>query len=152
MIDIHLLELPVPLAGRAQQHVDELLREFALIQASTDDQHHVPARLLELMATLTRQFEGVNDAARERLEAAVARRDQVIADHVLTLPPEASPASAALGALLDECDDYCSAGKDLLTLATPPDLLLYRRWYLDQVIDQLDGAAPVSWPDYRARA
>jgi hypothetical protein len=154
-VDVHLLELPVPLAGRAQQHVEELMREFALVHASAagpagDSHRLVPARLLELVDSLAVRFAGVNDDARERLEAAIARGDRVIADHVLTLPPEAAAASEALGAMLDECDVYCAAGKDLLTLATPPDLRAYRRWYLDEIVAQLAGGAPTSWPAYAA--
>lgn len=153
-VEIHILELPVPLAARAQQHVDELMREFALIQSGTpepadSDHPAVPARLLELVDTLTTRFAGVNDDARDRLEAAIDRGDEVIADHVLLLPPEAAPASEALGAMLDECDAYCAGGKDLLTLATPPDLLAYRRWYLSEVVAQLGGASPCPWPAYQ---
>ena len=146
---IHLLALPVAIAARAQQHVDELIREFTLISASTtdDDDRHVPRRLMELVDVLTRQFAGINDEPRERLEAAIARGDRVIEDHVLELPPEAAPASQALGAILDEADEYCRRGQHLLTLSTPEDCLAYRRWYLAEVIDQLAGAKPTPWPE-----
>ncbi len=154
LVEVHVLELPVPLAARAQQHVEELLREFALIQAGAahldGSSLHVPRRLMELVQTLTARFAGVNDAARDRLDAAIVRGDAVIADHVLTLPPEAGPASVALGAMLDECDAWCRQGKDLLTLATPPQLLAYRRWYLAEVVTQLDGGPATSWPDFLA--
>ena len=146
---VHLLALPVPIAAKAQQHFDELLREFALMQGGSHDEGHaaVPRRLLEIVDRLTKQFAAVNDAARERLEAAVARGDQAIDDHVLELPAEAGPASSALGDILDEADEYCRQGKHLLTLATPPDCLAYRRWYLSEVIEQLQGAAPTPWPE-----
>lgn len=149
---VHLLELPVELAGRAQQHVDELLREFALIHASEqespDDDRHIPRRLIRLMDTLTEQFGGIGDDARLRLEAAIARKDEVIADHVLELPREAGPASKALGDMLDEADEYCRRGQHLLTLSTPQECLDYRRWYLTQVIEQLEGRPPTAWPEY----
>lgn len=148
-VEVHLLQLPVPLAAAAQEHVDELMREFALIQGGSaqeeGDHAAVPARLLELVDTLTTRFAGVNDAARDRLEAAIERGDRVLDDHVLVLPTEAAAASQALGDMLDECDAYCASGKDLLTLATPPDLLAYRRWYLDEVVAQLGGARPKPW-------
>lgn len=153
LVEVHLLELPVEVAGRAQQHVDELLREFALIHtgvAQPADVEHapVPARLLVLVDALTDQFAGVSDDARDRLDAAIDRGDHVIADHLLTLPPEAAPASQVLGAMLDECDDYCASGDDLLTLATPPDLRDYRRWYLTEVAVQLGGGSPTPWPAF----
>lgn len=140
------MALPLPVAAKAQQHFDELLREFALMQGS-DDEQHVPRRLLEIVDRLTKQFAGVNDDARARLDAAIASGHPVIDDHVLELPPEAGPASSALGDVLDEADEYCRQGKHLLTLATPPDCLAYRRWYLSEVIGQLEGAAPTPWPE-----
>lgn len=145
-VAVHLLALPVPIAAKAQQHVDELLRDFALMQGS-DEERHVPRRLLDIVDRLTKQFAEVSDDARSRLEASLARGDKVIDDHVLELPPEAGPASQALGDILDEADEYCRQGRHLLTLATPPDCLTYRRWYLSEVIGQLAGAAPTPWPE-----
>ena len=149
LVTVHLLELPVPLAARSRQWFDELLREFALMSAGAADGHeglHVPRRLMQMVDTLTAQFATVSDPPRERLEDAIDRGDEVIADHVLELPVQAAPATRALGDLLDEADRYCRQGQHLLTLATPDDLLPYRRWYLGEVEDQLGGAAPTPWP------
>jgi hypothetical protein len=147
---VHLLGLPVPLAAKAQQHAEELIREFALIAAGEGEaaaEHHAPARLMQLVDSLTSRFAGRNTAADERLAAAIDRGDVRIDDHVLELPPEAADASRALGEMLDEADAYCARGKHLLTLATPPDCLAYRRWYLGQVVSQLAGGTPVAWSD-----
>lgn len=155
LVPVHLLELPVPLAVQAQQHVEELMREFALITGGRDSgeaHHHVPRRLLQLVDVLTEQFAGVNNDASERLAKAIDSGVQVIDDHVLELPAEAGPASTALGVMLDEADDYCRSGQDLLTLATPDECVAYRRWYLTQVVEQLDGKPAVSWPDFLAGA
>jgi hypothetical protein len=149
LVDVHLLELPVALAASVQEHFAELMREFALIASGSerdDPEHHVPARLTELIDTLVQQFGGTNNEADERLADAIDRGDETIADHVLHLPPEAGPASKALGDLIDEADEYCRRGQHLLTLATPPDRTAYRHWYLDQVVSQLRGEAPVPWP------
>ena len=151
VVPVHLLQLPVPLAARSRQWFDELLREFALISAGATDGHdgpHVPRRLMQMVDELTTRFAGVSDEPQERLDAATARGDQVIPDHLLELPVEAAPAVVDLGALLDEADRYCRQGRHLLTLATPEDLLLYRRWYLSEIVEQLAGAAPVPWPAY----
>ena len=149
---MHLLLLPVPVAARARQQFEELTREFALMHAGAADGHgaEVPRRLMDMVEVLTTRFAGLNDDARERLDAAIDRGDEVIEDHVMSMPPEAGPASRALGDMLDEADDFCRQGRHLLTLATPPDLVAYRRWYLGEVADQLVGAAPTSWPQYRA--
>ena len=152
LLTVHLLQLPVPLAGRSRQWFEELMREFSLISASAadeDDHPHVPRRLMAMVDALTARFAAVQDEPRERLEAAIDRGQLVIEDHVLQLPVEAAPATRALGEMLDEADRYCRQGRHLLTLATPDDLLAYRRWYLGQIADQLEGAAPVAWPDAR---
>lgn len=157
LVQTHLLELPVPLAAKAQEHFQELLREFTLIatDASTDggqDGEHVPARLLQLVDVLTQQFGGMNTAAEDRLEDAIAQGRPVIEDHVLEVPPAAGPAAQALGAMIDEAEEYCRQGQHLLTLAAPPELVAYRHWYLEQVVSQLDGQPPVPWPRYAETA
>lgn len=157
LVTVHLLELPVPLAGRSRQWFEELMREFSLIAAAAADGHdadgadglHVPRRLMQMVDMLTARFAAAHDAPRERLEDAIDRGLLVIPDHVMQLPVEAAPATRALGDMLDEADRYCRQGRHLLTLATPADLLAYRRWYLGQIADQLEGAAPVAWPDAR---
>jgi hypothetical protein len=51
--------------------------------------------------------------------------------------------------MLDEADEYCRRGEHLLTLETPPELVRFRRWYLQEFVNQIAGAAPEPWPDYR---
>jgi hypothetical protein len=150
LVTVHLLALPVPLASRSQQHFEELMREFVLIAAGHQHghvDHAVPARLKNLVETLVQQFGAVAGDAEERLADAIDRGDQVIDDHVLTVPATAGPAAQALGDLVDEADEYCRRGQHLLTLSTPADCVAYRRWYLGQLITQLQGAAPVAWTD-----
>jgi hypothetical protein len=150
LVAVHLLALPVPLAARSQQHFEELMREFVLIAAGHEQgqtEHEVPARLMNLVQALVQQFGAVAGAAEERLADAIDRGDQVIEDHVLEVPPAAGPAAEALGDLIDEADEYCRRGQHLLTLATPADCVAYRRWYLSQLISQIQGAAPIAWPD-----
>jgi hypothetical protein len=151
---VHLLELPVPLAARARQWFEELMREFALIHAGAADHERpeVPGRLMSLVDLLVAQFSGLNDDARNRLEDAIDRGDQVIADHVVEMPKEAGAAAQALGAMMDEAEAFCRQGRHLLTLAEPPAVLAYRRWYLEEIVAQLAGAAPTPWSQYRAAA
>lgn len=147
LVEIHLLDLPVPLAARARQHFEELTREFALMQSRQreDPDHQVPRELLALVATLTERFAGAATDAERRLDDAIEQGVDVLADHVLVLPPAAGPASAALDTMIDRADDYCRGGDHLLTLATPPDCVAYRRWYLGEVVGQLSGRPPVPW-------
>jgi hypothetical protein len=149
LVPVHLLELPVPLAAKSRQHFEEPMREFALIAAgvdAADPTHHVPARLMRLVDTLVARFGGVTDEAEQRLDDAIDRGDGVIADHTLTVPAEAGTASQVLNDLIDEADEYCRRGQHLLTLASPPECVAYRRWYLGEVTGQIAGAAPTPWP------
>jgi hypothetical protein len=150
LVEVHLLQLPVPLWSKAQQLNDELLREFALaaLQSDDDADHHLPARLTTLMDVLTTQFDGVSSAQQEQLAAAAAAGQEVIDDLVFRVPAEAAPASRMLGDMLDEADEYCREGQHLLTLAAPEDVVRFRRWYLMAFIDQCGGAAPVPWPEF----
>jgi hypothetical protein len=153
---VRLLQLPVQVWAASQEHHDELLREFALMtvgQSSPEGQPPaVPVRLLQLVERLTASFGGTGDEQREQLFAAAARGEQVVDELEFVLPAAVGPAAAQLEQLLDEADEYCSAGQHLLTLATPRELRLFRTWYLRQVQDQVAGTPPVPWPDYVAAA
>lgn len=150
LLEVRLLQVPVPLWSQAQQVTDELLREFALAasQADDDDHRHLPTRLTMLMNTLTQRFEGVSTEQERQLMDAAAAGDEVIDELVFRVPAEAGPASQALGDMLDEADVYCQEGQHLLTLAAPEDVVRFRRWYLWSFIDQVSGGKPVAWPDY----
>ncbi|MDX6197153.1 MAG: hypothetical protein QOJ79_304 [Actinomycetota bacterium] len=151
LYQVRVRQLPVRVWSRSQEQHDALMREFALMSVPTDEserQRHVPTRLSELIDTLTADFEGVATEQEQQLFDAAAADIEVIDELVYTLPRAVVPASKALGAMLDEADDYCRQGKHLLTLAADQELVRFRRWYLDQFIDQADGKPPVAWPDY----
>lgn len=156
VVDVHMLRMPVQIWAASQEHHDELLREFSLMTVGLEDESTtsapVPLRLLRLVQQLTTRFAGTSDAQREQLFAAAVQGQEEIDDLVYRLPTAAAPAARELGSMLDEADEYCRTGRHLLTLATPDEIRLFRRWYLGQVVGQLDGAAPVPWPDYRATA
>ena len=149
LVEVKLLGLPVAIAGRAQEHFDELSREFLhLANADEDVRRDVPGRLLALSEDLRARFSAFADENTRLLDEAVARGDETI-DLTYRVPAEVGPAARELGDLIDEADRYCQAGEYLLTLCTPPEALTYRQWYLAQFIDQLAGAAPVAYDDWR---
>jgi hypothetical protein len=150
LVEVHLLGVPVAVWAKTQEHVDELIREFTLLAASLRQagaHQEVPVRLIELIEVLTHRYSGLTAAQESRLNDAA---DKGIADIdlVFWVPVEAAEAGAHLGALLDEADEYCRAGQHLLTLATPPELVRFRNWYLDAFTDQLAGKPPTAWADY----
>jgi hypothetical protein len=144
---VRLLGIPLKLHARATEHGEELQREFALIaqgRERSDNRTDMPRRLLSLIATLQGDYSAFTGEQEDLLENAI-RSGQSTLDLTFRVPAGAAEAAAALEALLDEADDYCREGKHLLTLATPSDLLAYRRWYLREFVDQIRGAAPKPW-------
>lgn len=144
LVEVRLLELPLNLLAESQERGDELGREFSHIADS--DSEGVPARLTALSQQLTGRYAESVRPAQEQIDAAIARGDDTI-DVTFTVPRHASAAATQLWALLEEADEFCRAG-DMLTLASTPEMLQLRHWYLGQFIDQLAGADPVSWTDF----
>lgn len=144
-----LRQLPVPLWLAHQQHTEELLREFTLISTGRERDHeqHTPSRLIALVETLRERY-GAGSEERAARVLAAAEQGILEMDLEMELPTAAAEGVSALVDLLDEADDYCRQGQHLLTLATPPQLVLFRRWYLTEVAEQLRGAAPVPWPSH----
>jgi len=148
---VRLVALPLDVMARAQEQHEGLLREFALIanpHPNTD--YDVPRRLLDVATALRERFAAFTAEPNALIQRAMQRGDRSI-DTQMQLPAEAREAALSLAALLEEADDYCRKG-ELLTLATPPELVTFRRWYLGQIVDQIEGAAPVAWPTWRAAA
>ncbi len=150
LVTIRIVGLPVPVQLQASEHADELMREFALIAASEADgggPADIPARLTAVVAELRGRFSGFTLRPEAELADAAARGVDII-DLEYQLPAAAVEAAADLGALLDEADEFCRAG-DLLTLATPPAALAYRRWFLSEFARQAVGKAPTAWSDWK---
>ena len=143
LYQVHIVQLPVAVFRRASEQSDELLREFALIRE--EGSSHIPARLLALVDELRARFAGFSTEPTAALEAALERDDETI-DLVYSVPAATREAVIELSKLLDEADDFCRAG-ELLTLATSPEGLTFRRWFLDEFVRQIDGEPPRPWAD-----
>jgi len=142
---IRMLDIPVAVHARAVEHQAELQREFQLILIARQDRDvDVPQRLLELVEVVNSQFQGLSGPQTAELDAAIARGDDRL-DLDYHLPAAVAGASIALNSILDECDEYCRRGDALLTLATPPEALAYRRWFLGEFVAQSRGEAPLPW-------
>jgi hypothetical protein len=147
LVTVRLLGLPLTVHARAQEHGEEPQREFVLIAGQlqhAEDGSSLPRRLLDLIEALQGRYSGFTADQEDALEAAMAAGEAAM-DLTFRVPPDAAEAAVALGAMLDEADEYCREGKHLLTLATPPDLVAYRRWYLDEFVRQIAGEPPRPW-------
>jgi len=103
--------------------------------------------LLRLIEALTAEFEGASSEPDRLRDEAIERGEKVVAELVLHLPAAAAGACADLSHLCDEADEFCRQGDMLLTLATPPEAVVFRRWYLGEVTAQLNGLPALAWPD-----
>ncbi len=154
LVAVEVRQIPVPIWARTQEHIDELLREFTFIAAQLHErpeESQVPVRLVKLVEELTEQYGGLNTDQENRLaDAAEAGVAEI--DLTYRIPAEAATASRRLVEMLDEADAYCQAGVHLLTLASPPDLVRFRSWFLEEFINQVAGAPPTPYPEYQGRA
>jgi hypothetical protein len=148
--EVHMVGVPVELAHAAQQHFDELSREFLHLSNSEESvRDDVPGRLLAVSDALRARFSSFSEANSALIDEAIARGDARL-DLTYRIPVEAADAAEQLAELLDEADRYCATGDYLLTLRTPPGALAYRQWYLGQFVGQLRGADPVAFDDWAA--
>jgi len=143
---IHIRGLPVPLHAQSQAHGDELMREFRLLaeQMRQEGTHGLPGRLVELVNGLEGQYSTFTEAQEDAIDTATAAGDETI-ELTYELPAQIGDGILALGAILDEVDEMCRQGQYLLTLATPPDLVAYRHWFLEEFTRQIAGEEPVAW-------
>jgi hypothetical protein len=144
-IEVRLVGYPVDVHQRAQEHHDGLLREFQLLDTASDE---LPARLLDLVKEFTATYASSTGAADEVRDAAIAR-GEVSVDLVYYAPRAGATDALRMARLLDDADAYCRSGQHLLSLASPPDVAEFRRWYFGEFIRQLNGEPPTPWEDFK---
>lgn len=145
--EVRILRYPLEVHQRATEAFEGLRREFQLIALRGPEAEDVPERLLRLVDALATEYEGLNVEADNAREEAVARGDTEIPELVFRAPPGVAEACIALSQMVDEADEFCRQGDVLLTLASPPEAVVFRRWYLGEFVAQLRGEPPLAWPD-----
>jgi hypothetical protein len=109
----------------------------------------VPIQLLELVDELQSEYQGTGgEQGRQLAQAASAGIESL--DLIYSVPPGVATACRHLNEALDAADRFCTDGEHLLSLAAPPDVLEFRRWYLNEFVAQIEGRPPTSWPSSRA--
>ncbi|MCU1676337.1 MAG: hypothetical protein JWM93_1095, partial [Frankiales bacterium] len=146
LVEVRILELPVPLRERATEHSEELLREMTLIsqQLSDDRAGALPSRLLQLVAEVRSNFAIFTTSANHVLEQAAEQGVPVIGEIVYNVPVSTGDYCRHLIDIVEETDQYCRDGEHLLTLATPPEVLAYLRWILGEFVRQTQGEPALS--------
>ncbi len=136
-------DVPTDLLIEAKAHMDNLVREFSLAKPAGGSAE-LPEHYMRLIETVVDTFSDARDAIKRQALAAAAlgqRRTRL----TLRLPLSAADAGEAYLAALDEADTYSRAAR-LLTLETQPDHRLFRRWYVEAVIQQLRELAAGGTP------
>jgi serine phosphatase RsbU (regulator of sigma subunit)/anti-sigma regulatory factor (Ser/Thr protein kinase) len=134
---IELGSVPTDLLIAAKAQIDNLVREFTLAEtgASTTSGKQVPPQLRELVDTVVHGFATARSMIKRQALAASARgAPETLL--TLTLPLSAADAGERYLEALEEADRYANAAQ-LLTLATPPVHRIFRRWYVEALVDQL---------------
>lgn len=143
LVEVRILHIPLDVHRITAEHQDGLQREFAMI-AETADRESVPVRLFALIDELNASFQAFGAGAQAQLEEAVEQGATTI-DLVYRIPAAVSVGAQRLVDMLDEVDDFCRRGEDLLTLVSPPVVVAYREWFLGEFIRQVEGEPPQPW-------
>ena len=142
---IRLLNYPVRLGALQQEHLDEVTREFMLLSLSRPEaREQVPGRLLELVEVLTARYAAELEAPRQVREQALLAGEEHI-DLVYPALPDVGAAVQAWQSMMREVDAYCRED-ELLSLATPPEVVRLQQWIVAEFVGQLAGATPTPWP------
>ena len=145
IVVVRLLRFPLDVYQRSTEQFEGLKREFTLL--ALGQSNDIPRRLVELVESLTAEYADTVSAADRAREEAIARGQREIAELLYEAPRAAAGGAIALSRMLDEADNFCREGDLLLSLATPEDMLAFRRWYLGEFVAQAAGLPPLAWPD-----
>lgn len=124
----------------SEQHQAELLREFQLISlsASAEDlERQLPGRLAALIVETLADYTAVQNTNLERTHDALARGDTTVRLE-MDLPFAVVAAIEKILAALEEADTYCRRGGALLTLAAPPEVAAFRRWFVVEITRRIE--------------
>ncbi len=110
----------------------------------------MPARLLELAHELDTVYGPYIASSTEQMETALDRGQDLLDEVVYELPSGAAAFVRRVADLLAEVEIYCRSDTHLLTLAPPADVAAYRRWSIEQVLQQHAGEPPTPWPVFAA--
>jgi serine phosphatase RsbU (regulator of sigma subunit) len=140
---VRLGAVPTDLLLAAKAHIDNVVRE-ATLQGGGWQGVQNPPEITALIETVTRSFAAAR-AEIKRQALSAAARGEVETELVLTQPASAADAGERYLAALDVADQYSRQAR-LLTLEAPPVHKVFRRWYVQSLVDQLRAEAAGQQP------
>ncbi|HZI95983.1 MAG TPA: ATP-binding protein [Actinomycetales bacterium] len=145
---VRLLDCPVALSLRQDQHLDELVRELQLIEGGhgpepSNDLGHV------IESMLGRQAHARH--AGRRLAQDAAAQGLATIDIEMVVPAEAASDVRELDEVVREADGLCEK-QELLTLAATPEVRALRSWMVHEFVQQIErGLPPTPWQEWRGQ-
>jgi hypothetical protein len=138
-----LLDYPLRLWERQQEHFDSLLREFQLLLVGEQEgstMHEAPKQLVELADMFTTRFGHLIDSINAERQAALDEgRDRM--DSRVPLIDGAPEMMAQVERVMAAVDEFCRSG-ELLVLPRSDELLALARWVNDEYVKQYRGEGP----------
>jgi PAS domain S-box-containing protein len=153
-VSVSLRGTPATLWLAAVQQHDALLRELALLRGSHGDSYGHLAAADHARSILQAAADSALAAARAdgRARSPLPENHPGVLDEAppvmdLELPVISSDATSfgVLQDVLDEAERLASSGQ-MLTRPSLPEVIAVRDWACEQVIAQLNGQEPSSWP------
>lgn len=137
---VRLGAVPTDLLLAAKMHIDNVVRELMLVRAEeVSSGVSLPAPMATLVTAVTEEFAKARaEIKRQALDAA--KHDKPVVELVLNLPLPAADAGERYLAALEEADRHARAAR-MLTLAPPRSHQAFRRWYVQELVDQLRTSA-----------
>lgn len=135
---VRLGAVPTDLLLAAKSHIDNVVRELTLQQGAAP-REQLPGPIAELIETVTRSFASAREEIKRQALAASARGEDET-ELVLTQPASAADAGERYLAALDVVDQQARQAR-MLTLEAPPVHKVFRRWYVQALVDQLRAKA-----------
>ena len=139
---VELRNVPVGLWHDSRRWFEELMREFAVVAASSPEAD-VPRKLLDFVDEVQARFSRFSESSNLMLEEAHAEGRPHV-DLSLQLPLEAGPIAAELLDHIFRADVFCREGQ-LLTIEMSQPVRQFLEWYLGEVNRQLGGAEATPW-------
>src|SRR3712207_4745566 len=105
LVEVRLVQMPLPMMAKAQEQGDGLMREFALIATSMSSDS-VPVRLQQLADQLQTQYSMYTEDTQREIDEATQRGEQEL-DVTFRVPAAAAEACFVLNDMLEEVDEFC---------------------------------------------
>lgn len=141
---IRMVDVPARLMVASEQQLSDLVREAQLAVAGPAPALPGGRRTTALMQAISDRYAGQRGMGWSRAVQALSEGRDLITFEV-PVPPEIGEDARVFLGLIEDAEELCRQGR-LLVMPAPEELRFFRRWAVDEVLRQLDGAEPSPYP------